>query len=462
MAVDIKKAEEKSLNTDLDSNIKKNETVYRKPNSLEIFRNRNFLLLWMGQAISNFGDWMIFPALITLIYRISGSGFAVGTLMIFKILPALLFGSFIGVLVDRLDRKWTMFFCDTLRGFLIILLPFTQNLFQIYMITFLMETFSLFFMPAKDASIPNIVDKEHIVTANSLSYTTSQLTMIIGLSFGSTIIFVVDKIWSHLPLFSKFSGPRAVFYIDAATFFISAIMIAFIRMRSQWSGKSSISYLEIKGDLKEGFLFLKNNQNVRLMILNIGIAVLGGGSLYSIGVVFTDQVLKVGSGSFTFILTVFAVGSLVGGLSCGYFSKYVSRKNLFASSILIFGLALVLFAVITYYELAILFSVIAGIALGFLSVIGYTTIQENVSDDIRGRVFAALETILRVSLILSLAISGAIADIIDKRSIKFGGFDFSLNGAQTTLFLGGIIVVFAGLFAFKSEVRKQKAGDLRK
>ncbi len=451
MTIDIKKTEEKFLNTYLGSNIQDNETTYKKTTShIEVFKNRNFLFLWIGQAVSNFGDWMIVPALITLIYRISGSGFAVGTLMTFKILPALLFGSFIGVFVDRLNRKWTMFFCDTLRGFLIILLPFAQSLFQIYAITFLMETFSLFFMPAKDASIPNIVDKEQLIAANSLSYTTGQLTMIIGLGFGSTIIFVVDKIWSHLPLFSKFSGPRAVFYIDAGTFFISAIMIALIRMRSQRSGKFNINYLEIKDDLKEGFLFLKNNQKVRSMILNIGIAVLGGGSLYSLGVVFTDQVLKVGSGNFTFILTTFAVGSLTGGLSCNYFNKYISRKNLFASSILIFGLALVLFAVITYYEFAIFFSIIAGIALGSLSVIGYTSIQENVSDDIRGRVFTALETILRISLILSLGISGAIADIIDKRSIMFGGFNFNLNGAQTTLFLGGIIVVFAGLFAFRN------------
>ncbi|MBI4744794.1 MAG: MFS transporter [Actinobacteria bacterium] len=456
MTIDIKKTENKSLNLDLglNSNIQENKWG-------EIFRNRNFLLLWMGQAVSNFGDWMIVPALIALVYRISGSGFAVGTLMMFKILPALLFGSFIGVFVDRLNRKWTMFFCDTIRGLLIISLPFAQSPFQIYIITFLMETFSLLFMPAKDATIPNIVDKEHLIAANSLSYTTSQLTMIIGLGFGSTIIFIVDKIWSHLPLFSQLSGPRAVFYIDAGTFFISAIMVTLIHIGFRKSANPNINYLQIRDDLKEGFLFLKDNQKIRSMILSIGAAVLGGGSLYSLGVVFTDQVLKVGSNSFNFILTVFAIGTLIGGLSCGYFGRHISRKNLFASSILIFGLALVLFAVITYYEFAILFSVIAGIALGSLSVIGYTTIQENVSDEIRGRVFAALETILRVSLILSLTISGALADVIDGRNIKLGQFSFGLNGIQATLVLGGIIVIIAGFSALsqKTEYRRQITED---
>lgn len=110
--------------------------IRQKPSHLELLKNGNFLALWLGQAISNLGDWIIIIALIELVYKISGSGLAVGTLMIFKILPALFFGSVIGVLADRFNRKRTMISCDIFRGLLIVLLPFMRNLFHDIFTTF--------------------------------------------------------------------------------------------------------------------------------------------------------------------------------------------------------------------------------------------------------------------------------------------------------------------------------------
>lgn len=423
----------------------------KKPSPyFELFKERNFLFLWFGQAISNMGDWIIVVALVTLIYKITGSALAVGALMGFKILPAVLLSPLVGVLVDRFDRKRTMIFCDISRGILIFLLPFTHSLFQIYLIAFLLETMALFFTPAKNAILPNLVKREHLLVANSLSYTTTQLTMVLGLGLGSTIVLVVEKIWGHLPFFRDLAGPHAVFYIDAFSFFVSALTIFMIRTTRSNRRPEKIKYLKVKDELQEGIRFLKENPTVRAMIMSVGVAIFGGGSLYTLGVVYLDQVLKVSPGAIGPILTALAVGMLGGALAMSYFGRVFSKRFLFTFFIFAFGFILILFATITYYEVAMFLVILGGIALGSLTVVGHTYLQENVRDEVRGRIFVALESVLRVSLFISMAFAGVIADIIGQRVFTFGNLTFIFNGAQTTLVLGGSLVILASYFAFKT------------
>lgn len=419
---------------------------------LELLKNRNFLFLWLGQGISNIGDWLIIGPLVIFISGKYGSALAVSGLVTAKILPALFFGSVVGVLIDRLPRKKTMILCDILRGGLVILIPFARSLYQIYLIVFCMDTLSLFFMPSKDASIPNIVERDHIITANSLSYITNQSAMVLGLGFSATIILIVEKIWGHLPIFHNLAGPYVAFYVDAMTFFISASTIALIHLPPSVHVISKIHFAQIKNDLVEGIRFLKENPLIRAMIGSIGLAILGGGGLYTLGYFYSEQVLKTGRTGFVPLLTAFAVGSLLGALFSGAASHYLPKEKLFVLSIFTFGLSLSGFSGIPYYESAILFSVSAGIAGGLAAVTLYTVLQEKVEDLIRGRIFTALESVLRISLLVSVALTAAIADLIGERQISFGGYAIHLNGARTTLFLGGIMVTLAGVFAYRAIV----------
>lgn len=407
------------------------------------------------------GDWIIVIALIALVKKLSGSALAVGTLMMFKILPALLLGSVIGVLVDRVNRKRTMILCDAVRGGLILLLPFVRSVFQIYIITFLLETFSLIFMPAKDASIPNIVKRDEILTANSISYTTNNLTMILGVTFGSTVIILVEKVWGRLPFFQRLTGPNAAFYVDACTFFISAIAVATIFLPASKHNEKKINYTQVKDDIVEGVRFLKANPMVRVMLSSIGMAILGAGSIYSLGVFYSDQVLKVATGGFGYLLSVLGVGLTLGSIFSGFIGRHFSKERLFNDSIFFFGLALVLFASIPKFEFALLFSFVAGIALASLTVAAYTILQEKVGDEIRGRIFTALESLLRISLLVSLVLTSGLADAIgENRILSVGGLSLRLNGAQTTLFIGGVVVIMASFYAFR-HIRPDLRVDLK-
>ncbi len=429
---------------------------------MKVLKNRDFLLLWAGQAISNTGDWLIMVALVLLVSDLSGSALAVGTLMIFKILPAVLFGSVAGVMVDRFDRKRTMIVCDVARGLLVAALPFVRSIYEVYLITFLMDSLSLLFQPAKDASVPNLVGPGEILVANSLSYTTTQLTMMMGIGFGSTIILVVHAVMravpqavfdtmSHIPVVHyfvpKLAGSQAVFVVDALSFFLSAILIGLIRMPKLEVRRAAVRFGQFKDDLMEGVRFIAGHREVRTMMIAIGMAILGGGTIYTLGVFYSQQVLGVGKTGFGFLLTVLAAGMLVGGASAGVVGRLFTRQKLFTTSILIFGVGLIVFALVPIYEVSMLTSGIGGVVLALVFVSGYTFLQETVENELRGRIFAALESLLRVSLLVSVAVAGLVADLIGQRTVQLAGLTWHVNGAQTTLFLGGVVVVGAGVLA---------------
>jgi len=305
-------------------------------------------------------------------------------------------------------------------------------------------------MPAKDASIPNIVKRKEILTANSISYTTNNLTMVLGVTFGSTIILLVEQVWRRLPFFQELTGANAAFYVDSITYFISAVAIATIYLPVAKRSKGKIHYTQVKDDVAEGLKFIKANPQVRVMLSSIGVAILGAGSVYSLGAIFSYQVLNLARGGFGYLLSALGLGLTLGSVFSGFFGRHFPKEKLFNYSILIFGAALILFASITRFEPAMIFSFIGGVALASLTVATYTILQETLADEMRGRIFTALESLLRISLFVSLGFTGALADIIGRQgSFSIGEFSLHFNGAQTTLFLGGVIVIFASFYAFK-------------
>lgn len=414
---------------------------------LKLISNKNFLYLFLGQAISGLGDWIVIIALIEIVYRLSGAGLAVGFLIISRVLPAVFFSSLVGVIVDRLDRKKVMIFSDLARACLIVGITLFPSIYCVYLITFLMESFSLLFLPARDASIPNLVGREELITANSLLYTSSNLAMILGATFGSTIILLVDKLWSHLPFFSHLIGPNVAFYVDSLTFLSSALFIFFVQLKVEKKETTKFQF-ELLGELREGFNFLSSHAYLRKFFLWISLAVLGLGSIYSLGVVYTYEVLKVSSGGFGYLLSALGFGLALGGLSVGVFGNRFGEETVITFSLFLLGTIIILFALLKLFVVSLALAFLGGVSLSFLSISGYTLVQKEVSDELRGRIFVALETVLKISLLLSLFLTGALADIWDivMKSCKIA---WQISGAQAIIFLGGVTVVITGLYSLR-------------
>ena len=185
----------------------------------ESLKNKNFFFLWLAQLISQFGDRINQMALIGLIAgRTPGSAFELAKLMSFTIIPVFIIGPIAGVYVDRWDRRKTLFVCDFLRGLLVLSIPLVfisrGSMVPIYIVVFLAFCLSRFYVPAKMSIIPDLVSEKDLLVANSLVTTTGMIAFVLGCSMGG---FIVEKF-----------GAKGGFICDAATFFISGILVSSI------------------------------------------------------------------------------------------------------------------------------------------------------------------------------------------------------------------------------------------
>src|SRR3989338_2475914 len=221
----------------------------------ELLKDRNFLLLWLAQIISNFGDRLDQMALIGLVYlRTPGSTIELAKILSFTIIPVFIIGPIAGIYVDRWNRKTTMITCDLIRGGMVLLLPliirYSTSMVPIYIVVFIIFSVTRFFLPSKLSIIPDIVNKDKLLLANSLSSTTMMIATIVSFGFSGLIV--------------EAFGPQAGFYIDSISYFISAALVFFVIVKLREnieSARASVKFAGIVrktiiGDIKEGLVYL--------------------------------------------------------------------------------------------------------------------------------------------------------------------------------------------------------------
>jgi dTMP kinase len=447
--------------------------------------NPKFRRLWLSQFVSGIGDWLVIGFLMPLVTTLSGgSSFAVAGIMIAKIIPALVFSSVIGVLVDRFDRRRTMIGADVVRATLALGLLFTNDLFVIYLVVLLMEIGSLFFFPAKNALIPYLVEEEDVTAANGLSYTTQQVSMIVGLAASGAVLAGFEAIvrWvlvANLPLVTNFVGlfapallgPRAGVFVNSLTFIVSAIAIYGIKIRAKAAHDGGTFEVRLIGkDVIESFGFLRDHKELRSLLVTIGLAILGGGTIIPVGLVYVQQNLTGGGPIFeqlefferlaaapqTFMLVFLALGMVGGALLVPRMSGRLSLQLLFLGGVTGFGLSMLGFASVGTYGIAGLFGAAAGFCLATVTVAGNTYVIETVADEIRGRVFTALESVIRVALLVSMVVmaplgdiaAGIIKGIVESRDLA--PESLVITGEQIALQLAALVVLGAALYAYRT------------
>jgi MFS family permease len=190
---------------------------------IELLRsNKPFRRLWYGQIVSQLGDWFASIALFTVLLKLTGSGQAVGLLLVAEFLPGALIGPFAGVIVDRLPRKLVLIATDIGRAVLVLGLLFVQGADQIwliYLIVALKVVLTAFFEPARSALIPNLCRREELVAANGIAGATWSAMLAIGAALGGLVVGTL--------------GIQAAFLIDAATFLLSAVLIATVQVEER-------------------------------------------------------------------------------------------------------------------------------------------------------------------------------------------------------------------------------------
>ena len=387
-----------------------------EPSYRELFKIRNFLFIWTGQAVSYMGDQIHYLAIAgLLLYEHGVSAIEVGTLLVSMSAPSLIIGPLAGVYVDRWNRKWVMIASDIIRGFLVVLIPFTTGLWQIYAIIFLVSSVSRFFFPAYNSVIPSIVSKEQLLKANSLSQTTYNITLVLGPAVGAFLIGLL--------------GYAVAFFFNAVTFFFSALMILRVHL-SEDKIDAEGGITEVFTQMKEGLTLIRRKKPILFVISVFSGIMFFIGGINVLFLIFVRDVLNMGIVQLGFLEGFQGGGMILGALAVGAVGAKYQKRSLILVGTFFVGFWLALFgfnpSVVVSYGLILLI----GISVSVLTVPANTLLQEVVPDEIRGRVFGVQGTLVQGFTILSIGWESAVASIV---------------GSQTMIILVGLCCASIGV-----------------
>lgn len=396
---------------------------------LRVLKNGNFLALWIGQIISQFGDRLAQMALIGLYLKqtagisLSHSVPVMRNLFFFSTLPILLFSPLAGVYVDRWSRKKTLIAADLLRAGLILLIPllagYTDGMWSIYGVIFLVFSVTCFFSPAKSAIIPNLVKKRELLAANSLSNITRLIAMIGGVTAGGIIV--------------AWTGTKMSFYLDSLSFLLSGLAILAIRIKEDPPPEESKDGIgRVAKELVAGLNFIRKKKRVKFVATSLFILMGASGIGYLLVTVFVTKALNLGTIGLSVLATFLGIGMLAGSLIYGHFGEQIEREKVIVGGILVCGVCAVLLGGSKSLFLLSLGVSIIGFIASPIMIAAYTLTQELTPDRIRGRVFSALEVIINSSFLFFIWVAGVLGAWLPIQSIFYlTGVGLLVYGSKT-------------------------------
>jgi MFS family permease len=411
-----------------------------------VISNRGFRSLWIAQICSQIANNTLLFVLALNLYRLSSSNTAVSGLFLVYGIPAVAFGMAAGTIVDKLENRKVLIFCDLVRALLIIgLMIFHQSIAVIYILTFLNSLVTQFYVPAEAPTIPYLVPKKLLVTANSLFSFTYYSSLAIGSIFAGPLLKIMETKYVFLLL--------AVLFILAAFFVRNLpktldynyplknllkfdIMYLFRRLLANI--RDGISYVQKAYDLKEALFLLMGTQ-----VLIAVLATLGPG--------FADRVLVIDVRDSSLYVTGPAVlGIILGALWIGSRGDRINPHRFINIGINTAGISLLIIAVVfrisrmTLADLSFYHSVILpiavslffilGLANSFLDVPSNSILQHKAVGEMRGRIYGMLTAAVGGIGFLPVVAGGILADYI---------------GVGKVIFILGILITGYGIFRVK-------------
>lgn len=409
----------------------------------DVLTERNFFLLWLGQIVSNFGDRLNQMALIGFVsQKIPYSTYELAKLMLFVIVPVFVIGPVAGAYVDRWNRRHIMIISDISRGLLVLLIPYlivrSHSNIPIYIIVFLIFSITRFFLPSKMAIIPTLVSRDKLLIANSLSDTTYMVATVLSIGLAGFLV--------------KLVGVLGGFYIDAASFFFSAILISFIRPKAAGKGHGYRIDLKLVGEaatkalrktvwiqIKEGIKFIVSYPNARFVMNTLFLLMAGAGAIFCVIIVFIQEKFGTITTDLGLLAMFLGVGLLFGSLAYGRFGQRFDKQKVILSSFVLGGLGVMAFAFVTpvfpKYKIVGLLSVFVGMVLSPVIVSINTLIHETIPDEMRGRIFSSQEIVIHLGFLIFMLATSILAEYVDRMWILAGcGAVFSLIGAAGLFF----------------------------
>jgi DHA3 family macrolide efflux protein-like MFS transporter len=396
--------------------------------------NGSFTSLWTGQMISLFGDRVHQIALAFLVGGVTQSIIAVAFVFVAATIPNLILGPIAGAYVDRWNQRDVMIVSDLLRAAVVLLMPIAifTNVYLVYPMIFLVTSISIFFRPARIAVLPRIVDADDLLTANSALWAGETFADVIGYPLAGLF---VGFLGSALPL---------AFWIDAATYGASAVLIASIaipavkrtRAEETESGESSeTSPSGVIAEMREGFRYLRHEPVLFANTIQAAFAQFAIGALTALTPLFVQNVLGPANhiepkAGYAFLEASIGIGNLVGGFVIGLVGMHLAKGKMVIGGYVLFGLFLIGFALSGSIALDLGLLLGAGIANMIFVIPSQVLFQQRTPPDLIGRVVSFRFALVFGSMTTAMAVGGVLGQVV---------------GIAPVLAVSGLASILAGL-----------------
>jgi dTMP kinase len=351
------------------------------------------------------------------------------------------------VVADRLDRRWTMVVCDVARFALFLSIPLVGTLWWLFVATFLIEVASLFWIPAKEATLPNLVPRERLEAANQLSLFTTYGSAPVAAALFAGLALLSGILDNPVPAIDEV---ELALYVNAATFLVSGFTILRLtdipRREPVPEGEKAPS---VWRTLVEGWTFVGRTPLVRGLVVGMLGAFAAGGAVIGLARTFVTDLGGGDPGYGLLFGTVFL--GLAGGMFLGpRLLPDFSRRRMFGLSIGAAGIALALLALIPNMVVAVLLTLVLGAFAGVAWVTGYTLLGLEVADELRGRTFAFVQTMVRVVLVAVLAVAPLLAAAFGQHELRVSdAMVLTYNGAAITFLVAGLLAAALGFASYR-------------
>ncbi len=439
-----------------------------------VFRNRNFVALWIGQIFSQIADRIIFVVFISLIVHHFGpSDRYTSFLYIAFTIPAVMLTAIAGVFVDRWPRRAVLVITNLMRAALVALIPWAAAAtggWAIYLVAFLISAATQFFVPAEAATIPMIVNRSSLLTANSLFTTTMMAAVIFGFALGDPLInlFSLGKVhWAITALFLLASASLSL---------VKAPPVCALDEGARPASNLKEAFARFLEEITDGVRYIRANKIVRNAMFKLALLFSAMVALCILFISFAKTYLfddpQVAAQKFAYIIAFSGIGMAFGAFWVGHSFHHTRRGLMVFGGFLSVGLCLVLlsltgmipkhdyafqlphfasgfinldevrFTMRMLYTYAL--AIIMGVGAAFIAIPLQALLQELIPEDKRGKVFGVQFTILSTSSTLPVLIAGLAVEQVGVQTM------FLLIGIPVLLF--GIVGLYKRLKADKNDV----------
>jgi len=406
--------------------------------AIEVLRNRPFLALWLAQAVTQIGGNMVLYGLTVRIYSLTHSTSAVSLLILTFLVPAVLLSAVAGVYVDRLDRRLILIVTNLLRAVMFgVLFLVGDNLALILVLNAAISTVTTFFAPAEAAMIPMLVRRGQLLAANGIFTVTLNAAFALGFALLG-------------PLVVNLTSPQALVLVVAGCYLLAMVLTITLPSAPPATGErphglavheASVAVESTFGQLREGVSFIRAHRSITWSLVYLGITASLIGVLGVVGPSFATEALGLSAKDFVVIVLPLGVGVVTGILLLNTYGRVLSRRRTIESGLILLGIFLAILSaagpvtrflqhvtsvspidvssLVTLLSVVIVLAFLAGIAYASVAITAQTQLQEDLPEEVRGRVFGVLNMLISTASFLPIIIFGLIADLISTTAVVF-------------------------------------------